>query len=50
MKNYGAYIKLDDQLNMNYSIFKAAEPNAKTDYPAIPSDLKYSRNVRRIRL
>lgn len=49
MKNFGAYIKIDDELNLNYNIFKAAEPNGKTEYPSIPADLKYSRNVRRIR-
>ena len=49
MKNYGAYIKLDDQLNLTYNMFKAAEPNPKTEYPIIPSDLNYNRNVRRIR-
>lgn len=49
MKNYGAYIKLDDQLNLNYNIFKAAENNGKADYPSIPTDIKYNRNVRRKR-
>lgn len=47
MKNYGAYITLDDQLNMSYNLFQAAEPNV--EYPVIPSDLKLKRNIRRQR-
>ena len=49
MPNYGAYIKLDRQLNLTYNIFKAADLHVKKDYPSIPDDLKIHRNVRRIR-
>lgn len=47
MKNYGAYIMLDEKLNLSYNLFKAAESNI--EYPIIPSDMKLKRNVRRIR-
>lgn len=48
LKNYGAYIRLDSQLNLTYIPFKAADLLKTDDYPVIPNDLMFTRNVRRI--
>lgn len=47
MKNFGAYIIMDNDLNLSYNLFPAAESRA--EYPIVPSDLKVTRNIRRIR-
>lgn len=49
MANYGAYIKLDNELNLSYHMFKAAEPLRKRDYPEVPIDIQMSHNIRRVR-
>ena len=49
MKNYGAYIKLDSQLNINYVPFRAADLSKVDDYPVFPGNLNLTRNVRRIK-
>lgn len=45
--NYGAYIKLDANLNLSYTLFKAAEEGIL--YRSIPDKLVLSRNIRRVR-
>lgn len=47
MKNYGAFITLDNNLNLKYNIFKAADP--LKNYASVPNNLKLSRNIRRVR-
>ena len=48
MKNFGAYIKMDSQLNLTHIPFKAADLSKCDDYPVIPKNMPFSRNVRRI--
>lgn len=47
MTNFGAYIKLDSQLNLSYNLFQDSE--LKAEYPKVPQNLKMNRNIRRNR-